>query len=74
MEHGFVNREAENNELGFEVGTTPECQASQARAKQFGAPAIAKFADDPAELWPIQEFTYLAPGRCAGTTVSERRG
>lgn len=25
------------------------------------------------EEWPIQEFTYLAPMRCAGTTAEQRR-
>lgn len=25
------------------------------------------------ETWPIQEFTYLEPTRCANTTVAERR-
>lgn len=44
------------------------------RARETAAPTIARFADVPVELWPIQEFAYLAPGRCAGATVSERRG
>jgi 2,3-bisphosphoglycerate-dependent phosphoglycerate mutase len=24
-------------------------------------------------VWPVQEFTYLAPARCVGTTAAERR-
>lgn len=42
------------------------------RAKQTAAPTQARFSA-PMELWPIQEFTYLAPARCAGTSAAERR-
>lgn len=42
------------------------------RARQTAAPANRRFGV-PVEIWPIQEFTYLAPVRCAGTTVAERR-
>lgn len=42
------------------------------RARQTAAPTQARFPA-PMELWPIQEFTYLAPARCAGTSAVERR-
>jgi hypothetical protein len=32
-----------------------------------------KFPDTPVETWPVQEFTYLEPARCANTTVAQRR-
>lgn len=34
---------------------------------------VAVFPGTPLETWPIQEFTYLQPSRCANTTVSQRR-
>lgn len=34
---------------------------------------VAKLMADPLETWPTQEFTYLEPGRCANTTVTQRR-
>jgi hypothetical protein len=33
----------------------------------------AVFPHMPFETWPIQEFTYLEPARCTGTTVADRR-
>lgn len=42
------------------------------RARQTAEPVARRFGLRP-EVWPIQEFTYLAPGRCAGTTGAERR-
>jgi 2,3-bisphosphoglycerate-dependent phosphoglycerate mutase len=26
------------------------------------------------QVWPIQEFTYLSPARCRGTTAAQRKG
>ena len=43
------------------------------RAQETAAPTVARFPVVPVQTWPVQEFTYLAPGRCAGTTVDERR-
>lgn len=42
------------------------------RARQTAEPVARRFGLRP-EIWPIQEFTYLAPGRCVGTTGAERR-
>ena len=42
------------------------------RARQTAAPIARRFGVS-LEIWPIQEFTYLAPARCAGTTAAERR-
>ena len=43
------------------------------RVRQTAAPTLARFASVPVEAWPIQEFTYLAPARCAHTTPEQRR-
>lgn len=43
------------------------------RTHETAAPLVAHFPDVPVEQWPVQEFTYLAPGRFTGTTGTERR-
>ncbi|WP_413987744.1 histidine phosphatase family protein [Labrys okinawensis] len=43
------------------------------RARQTAGPTAERFADTPIETWPVQEFTYLSPVRCANTTVEQRR-
>lgn len=47
--------------------------SSYLRTRQTTAPSIERFPDVPVETWPVQEFTYLSPGRCAGTTTAQRR-
>jgi 2,3-bisphosphoglycerate-dependent phosphoglycerate mutase len=42
------------------------------RARQTAAPTAERFPDTPIEIWPVQEFTYLSPVRCANTTVEQR--
>jgi 2,3-bisphosphoglycerate-dependent phosphoglycerate mutase len=43
------------------------------RARQTAAPTAERFPHVPIEIWPVQEFTYLSPVRCANTTVEQRR-
>ena len=43
------------------------------RTQQTAALTIARFPGAPVEVWPIQEFTYLQPGRWNGSSGSERR-
>ncbi|WP_196484762.1 histidine phosphatase family protein [Burkholderia diffusa] len=43
------------------------------RARQTAAPTLSRFPSTPIETWPIQEFTYLAPTKCAGTSAAQRR-
>lgn len=43
------------------------------RARQTAAPLLQRWPDTPQETWPIQEFVYLSPARCAGSTVQTRR-
>ena len=42
------------------------------RTQQTAAPTIERFPKVPAEVWPIQEFTYLQPSRWNGTLSSKR--
>lgn len=44
------------------------------RAQATAMTTVAAFSNVPFETWPIHEFTYLEPTRCANTTVSQRRG
>ncbi|MEJ5128804.1 histidine phosphatase family protein [Comamonas sp. MYb21] len=43
------------------------------RARQTAAPLLGHWPRTPAEVWPIEEFCYLSPSRCAGSTVETRR-
>ncbi|MEQ1833285.1 MAG: histidine phosphatase family protein, partial [Candidatus Eisenbacteria bacterium] len=47
--------------------------SSYARAQRSAEPSRARFPHVPVEIWPVHEFTYLAPHVYAGTTVSERQ-
>jgi broad specificity phosphatase PhoE len=42
------------------------------RARLTAEPVARRFGI-PVAIWPIQEFTYLSPARCAGTTPRERQ-
>lgn len=44
-----------------------------ARAQGTAMATVAVFPGSPVETWPIHEFTYLEPARCANTTVDQRR-
>ncbi|WP_053160593.1 histidine phosphatase family protein [Pseudomonas sp. P1.8] len=44
------------------------------RAQATAMSTVAAFPTTPFEIWPIHEFTYLEPARCANTTVAQRRG
>jgi broad specificity phosphatase PhoE len=44
-----------------------------ARARETAEPLRARYPDVRVEVWPVQEFTYLEPSSCAGTTAAERR-
>lgn len=43
------------------------------RARQTAAPTLTRFPAVPKQVWPIQEFTYLAPAKCVGTSAEQRR-
>lgn len=43
------------------------------RTQQTAEPTSAKFAAIEREVWPIHEFCYLSPIRCANTTWQQRQ-
>ena len=43
------------------------------RAKATALPTATRFAHLPIEIWEVEEFTYLSPGRFAGTTQADRK-
>ena len=43
------------------------------RAQATAMATVAAFPSTPLETWPIHEFTYLEPAKCANTTVAQRR-
>lgn len=43
------------------------------RARVTAMATVAAFPGTPLETWPIHEFTYVEPARCANTTVAQRR-
>ena len=43
------------------------------RARQSAEPTCRRYPQAPCQIWPVQEFTYLSPARCANTTAAERR-
>jgi len=56
-----------NDEPGLIVVSPAE------RARATSAPTIRRFPNVACLEWPIHEFTYLNPSRCAGTTGEQRR-
>ena len=43
------------------------------RAKATALPTANRFGHVPIEIWAVEEFTYLSPGRFAGTTQADRK-
>lgn len=43
------------------------------RARQTAYPTLKRFHGVKQQVWPVQEFTYLAPASCVNTTADERR-
>ena len=43
------------------------------RTQQTAEPTLRRFPQTPQVCWPIQEFTYLAPATCIGTTAIQRK-
>lgn len=44
------------------------------RAQATALATTALYPTAAFEIWPIHEFTYLAPARCVDTTLAQRRG
>jgi broad specificity phosphatase PhoE/HPt (histidine-containing phosphotransfer) domain-containing protein len=43
------------------------------RTQRTAVPTKENYSYAKVSIWPIHEYTYLSPGMCVGTTVSERR-
>jgi len=59
--------------LGFSVAPDLIVCSPFLRVQQTAAPTLARFPGLPCEVWPVQEFTYLSPMRCAHTSAAQRR-
>ena len=42
------------------------------RARQTAEPLLERWPGVPHEVWPIEEYAYLSPSRCAGSTSQTR--
>ena len=70
---GHGRNQAEQIAQSYEATPTLIVVSSYERTWQTAAPLIARFPEVPVEQWPVEEFTYLEPRRCVGTTGAERR-
>lgn len=43
------------------------------RAMDTALPTASRYPDVPFEVWAVEEFTYLAPNRFAGSTQADRK-
>lgn len=57
----------------FEVAPDLIVMSPFERAQDTALPTIQRFPECQVEIWPVEEFTYLAPARCANTTAAERK-
>ena len=72
----------ELTELGWEQARSVAAEWKEAptlivtspyiRTQQTAGPTISRFPSVPVEVWSIQEFTYLQPGRWNGTLSRDR--
>lgn len=62
-------------ELADAITSAPDLIISSPylRAMDTALPTASRYPDVPFEVWAVQEFTYLAPNRFAGTTQSDRK-
>jgi broad specificity phosphatase PhoE len=65
-------RQAECVASSFAASPTLVIFSAFDRAAQTASPLCERYPDVPVAVWPIQEFTYLAPFRYAGTRREDR--
>ncbi|MGH3426332.1 MAG: histidine phosphatase family protein [Terriglobales bacterium] len=58
-----------------DIGRVPDLVVTSpfTRARQTARPLLDRCSQVATEVWPIHEFTYLAPQRCVNTTRQQRR-
>jgi broad specificity phosphatase PhoE len=67
------HQQAEQVALAFPQAPNLIVTSPYWRTQQTAAPTRARFPNLPHQQWPVQEFTYLAPDRYAGSTIEHRR-
>ena len=67
------HQQAERVALAFSQAPDLIVTSPYWRTEQTATPTRARFPDSPHQQWPVQEFTYLAPDRYAGSTIEHRR-
>lgn len=66
---------AQAKEIASSMPWSPDLIVSSPalRARLTAAPTQTRFPGVRSAVWPIQEFTYLSPRRCANTSIATRR-
>ncbi len=59
--------------LSFQESPTLIITSSFLRTQQTAEPTIKRFSNVRREVWNVEEFTYLSPETCIGTTAAERK-
>jgi broad specificity phosphatase PhoE len=67
--------EAQSRALAQSLAPAPDLLvvSPYLRAVETARPIRERFPQVKVEIWPIQEFTYLAPAACVGTSRTERQ-
>lgn len=65
--------QAKRVSLSFQEAPTLIVTSPFLRAQQTAEPTLKRFSNVRHEVWSVEEFTYLAPETCVGTTADERR-
>ena len=65
-------RQAERVAAGFAGPPSQVIVSAFDRAAQTAAPLCRRFPEVPVAVWPIQEFSYLAPARYSGSRREDR--
>lgn len=64
------------NQISLLIPTPPDLIITSpfTRTEQTAGPTLKRFPGARREVWEVQEFTYLSPPSCVGTTAEERHG
>ena len=65
--------QAKRISLSFQETPTLIINSPFLRTQQTAEPTIKRFFNVRREVWNVEEFTYLSPETCIGTTAAERK-
>jgi len=65
--------QAKRISLSFQETPTLIITSPFLRTQQTAEPTIKRFFNVRREVWNVEEFTYLSPETCIGTTAAERK-